>query len=33
LVKRAQPGIEVFAIKTPEDINGAREFARTHEGK
>ena len=33
LVKRAQPGIEVFAIKTPDDIAGAREFARNHGGK
>ena len=33
LVKRAQPGIEVFAIKTPEDIAGARAFARNHGGK
>jgi [acyl-carrier-protein] S-malonyltransferase len=33
LVKRAQPGIEFFAIKTPEDIEGAREFARSHAGK
>ncbi len=32
LVKRAQPGIELFAIKTPEDIEGAREFARAHSG-
>ena len=33
LFKRAQPGIEVFSIKTPEDIAGAREFARNHGGK
>ena len=33
LVKRAQPGIELFAIKTPNDIEGAREFARAHGGK
>ena len=33
LVKRAQPGIELFAIKTPDEIEGAREFARTHGGK
>jgi [acyl-carrier-protein] S-malonyltransferase len=33
LVKRAQPGIELFAIKSPDDINGAREFARNHGGK
>lgn len=32
LVKRAQPGIELFAIKTPDDIAGAREFARNHGG-
>ena len=32
LVKRAQPGIELFAIKSPEDIEGAREFARVHGG-
>lgn len=33
LFKRAQPGIELFAIKTPDDIAGAREFARNHGGK
>ena len=33
LVKRAQPGIELFAIKTPDDIAGAREFARDHGGR
>ena len=33
LVKRAQPGIELFAIKSPDDIEGAREFARSHGGK
>jgi [acyl-carrier-protein] S-malonyltransferase len=33
LVKRAQPGIELFAIKSPDDIDGARQFARTHGGK
>ena len=33
LVKRAQPGIELFALKTPEDISAAREFALTHSGK
>ncbi|MEJ0014341.1 MAG: ACP S-malonyltransferase [Actinomycetota bacterium] len=32
MIKRAQPGIELFAIKTPEDIQGAREFARAHSG-
>ena len=33
LVKRAQPAIEFFAIKTPDDIAGAREFARNHGDK
>lgn len=33
LVKRAQPNIEFFAIKSPEDIEGAREFARAHGDK
>ena len=33
LFKRAQPGIELFAIKTPDDIDGAREFARKHGSK
>ncbi len=33
LVKRAEPGIEIFAVKTPEDIAGAREFAQKHGGK
>lgn len=33
LVKRAQPGIEFFALKTPDDIEGAREFGRIHGGK
>ena len=32
LIKRAQPGIELFALKTPDDIAAAREFARTHAG-
>ena len=32
LVKRAQPAIELFAIKTPDDIAGAREFCRSHGG-
>ena len=32
LVKRAQPGIELFAIKSPDDIEGARDFARNHGG-
>jgi [acyl-carrier-protein] S-malonyltransferase len=33
LFKRAQPQIELFAIKTPDDIPGAREFAKSHGGK
>ena len=33
LVKRAQPSIEFFAIKSPDDIEGAREFARAHGDK
>ena len=33
LVKRTQPAIEFFAIKTPDDIAGAREFARNHGDK
>jgi len=33
LVKRAQPQIETFALKTPEDIPAAREFAAKHGGK
>ena len=33
LIKRAQPQVELFAIKTPDDIAGAREFARNHGGK
>jgi [acyl-carrier-protein] S-malonyltransferase len=33
LVKRAQPNIEFFAIKSPDDIEGAREFARAHGDK
>ena len=33
LVKRAQPSIEFFAIKSPDDIEGAREFARAHGAK
>ena len=33
LIKRAQPGIELFAIKSPEDIAGACDFARNHGGK
>lgn len=33
LVKRAQPQIETFALKTPEDIPAARDFAAKHGGK
>lgn len=33
LVKRAQPTIEFFAIKSPDDIEGVREFARAHGAK
>jgi [acyl-carrier-protein] S-malonyltransferase len=33
LIKRAQPEIELFAIKSPADISGARDFARAHGGK
>ncbi len=33
LVKRAQPTIEFFAINSPDDIEGAREFARAHGDK
>jgi [acyl-carrier-protein] S-malonyltransferase len=33
LVKRAQPEIETFALKTPEDIDGARQFAAKHGAK
>jgi [acyl-carrier-protein] S-malonyltransferase len=33
LIKRAQPFIELFAIKSPDDLVGAREFARMHGGK
>ena len=33
LVKRAAPEIETFALKTPEDIPAAREFAAKHGGK
>lgn len=32
LIKRAQPTIETFALKTPEDIPAAREFAKKHGG-
>lgn len=30
LIKRAQPGIETFALKSPEDLPAAREFAAKH---
>ena len=30
LIKRAQPTIETFALKTPEDVPAAREFAKKH---
>jgi len=30
LIKRAQPGIELFALKSPEDLEGAAAFAREH---
>ena len=33
LLKRAQPGIETFALKTPDDISAAREFAEKHGAK
>jgi [acyl-carrier-protein] S-malonyltransferase len=33
LVKRAQPSIETFALKTPEDIPAAKEFIAKHGGK
>lgn len=32
LIKRAEPSIETFAIKGPEDINAARDFAKIHGG-
>ncbi len=32
LIKRAQPTIETFALKTPEDIPAAQEFAKKHGG-
>ncbi len=32
LIKRAQPTIETFALKTPEDVPAAREFAMKHGG-
>ena len=30
LVKRAQPSIETFALKTPDDLPGAKEFIEKH---
>ena len=30
LVKRALPGVETFALKTPDDLRGAREFVNAH---
>jgi [acyl-carrier-protein] S-malonyltransferase len=33
LVKRAQPSIETFALKTPEDLPAAKEFIAKHGGK
>jgi [acyl-carrier-protein] S-malonyltransferase len=30
LVKRAQPEIETFALKTPEDLQAAKEFIAKH---
>lgn len=32
LIKRAEPSIETFAIKGPEDIQAARDFAKIHGG-
>jgi [acyl-carrier-protein] S-malonyltransferase len=32
LIKRAQPTLETFALKTPEDVPAAREFAKKHGG-
>jgi len=33
LIKRAQPQIETFALKTPDDLDAAREFVAKHGGK
>ena len=33
LVKRAQPSIETFALKTPDDLPSAKEFIEKHGGK
>jgi [acyl-carrier-protein] S-malonyltransferase len=30
LVKRALPGVETFALKTPDDLDAARDFVATH---
>jgi [acyl-carrier-protein] S-malonyltransferase len=30
LIKRAQPSIETFALKSPEDLEAAREFVGKH---
>ena len=33
LIKRAQPQIETFALKTPDDLDAAREFIKRHGDK
>jgi [acyl-carrier-protein] S-malonyltransferase len=33
LLKRAEPSMQTFALKTPEDSSGARAFAKEHGGK
>jgi [acyl-carrier-protein] S-malonyltransferase len=33
LIKRAAPAIAQFALKSPDDITAAREFAAEHGGK
>jgi len=33
LIKRAAPGIQQFALKTPDDLSAAHEFAAEHGGK
>lgn len=33
LIKRAVPTIEGFALKTPDDVQGAQDFAQTHGAK
>ena len=30
LIKRAHPSIESFALKSPEELDGAREFVAKH---